>query len=601
MPKTVLEELDPRHSLVAGIIWLMVALAASFAIAASVWAGSVAREIVVQQHARRSALETDQLASDLGQAVSARLAAIRATNGNAPPAELFEHLTSAYPDLGWIGVADAGGAIVAGDRALAARGNAARETWFARGLSGLWIGLVEASPARGTIPFLGDMSVPIKDSSGRLVGVIAAHLNWPWASSDIQRRSNVLDARGSAQSLILDQAGIVVVGPAALRNVAWNGVLINESSPLGADSQSAAAHFERLPDGQAVLVTRAAVRIVGAETLGTWQVQLSEPKELVYQRANALAIRIWWISICLGAATAALGALGARHLTNRLKNLTLSAAAVGRNEVARIEVPKGRDEVAQLAAAFSKVLDDLRQERTELLNLSSELERRVAVRTREVERLAEESRYAAIVRERLQIARDLHDTLAHSMMAMLSEVRLLRKIQVHDPHSLADELARAEEVAHAGLNEARSAIAQMRSHSARDTGLGPALSKAIERFKDRTGVSVELDIGGDAARFGDDRADVVFRMSEEVLRNIERHARASRVRLALQVADGTHLTLLIEDDGVGFDPAVARSGHFGLVGLREQAQLIGAELTVASTPNSGTTLRLSLRIAPEAL
>jgi len=296
-----------------------------------------------------------------------------------------------------------------------------------------------------------------------------------------------------------------------------------------------------------------------------------------------------------------LGALGARHLTNRLKSLTLSAAAVGRNETARIEVPSGRDEVAQLAAAFSKVLDDLRQERTELLNLSSELERRVAVRTREVERLAEETRYAAIARERLQIARDLHDTLAHSMMAMLSEVRLLRKLQVHDPHSLADELARAEEVAHAGLNEARSAIAQMRSSSVRDTGLGPALSKAVERFKDRTGLTVEFSTDPDAARFGDERAEVIFRMTEEALRNIERHARASSVCIALNSAHAAHLQLQITDDGVGFDTSLSRPGHFGLIGLREQAQLIGADLQIVSTPDHGTTLRLSLRIAPEAL
>jgi signal transduction histidine kinase len=598
--EVMLQDLDPRHSLVAGIIWLMVALAASFAIAASVWAGSVAREIVVQQHVRRLALETQQLASDLGQAVTARIEAVRSAGALSPTA-LYEHLSSAYPDLGWIGVADAGGVILAGERAIGVNGNAAHKPWFAQGRSGLWLGLVESSPAPEKVPFLGDMSAPLKDPSGRVVGVIAAHLTWAWATSDIQRLSNVLDPRGAAQSLIMDAAGVVVVGPAALRNSAWHGVPVNESSPLDSSSQSAAAHFERLPDGSSVLVTRAALDMLGAKVPGTWQVQLSEPKELVYQRANALAIRIWWISICLGAATAALGAFGARHLTNRLKNLTLSAAAVGRNEVARIEVPSGRDEVAQLAAAFAKVLDDLRQERTELLNLSSELERRVAVRTREVERLAEESRYAAIVRERLQIARDLHDTLAHSMMAMLSEVRLLRKIQVHDPNSLAEELARAEQVAQAGLNEARSAIAQVRSNSSRDTGLGPALSKAIERFKDRTGLTVELAIDGDAARFGDDRADVIFRMTEEVLRNIERHAHASRVRLILQVADRTHLSLLIEDDGVGFDPVVSRPGHFGLVGLKEQAQLIGAEIAIASAPERGTQVRIGLRIAPENL
>ncbi len=207
---------------------------------------------------------------------------------------------------------------------------------------------------------------------------------------------------------------------------------------------------------------------------------------------------------------------------------------MGRNEIARIEVPSGHDEVAQLGGAFAKVLDDLHQERSELLRLSSELERRVAVRTREVERLAEESRYAAIVRERLQIARDLHDTLAHSMMAMLSEVRLLRRLQVHDPDSMAGELARAEEVAHAGLNEARSAITQMRGNSVRDTGLGPALAKAIERFKDHTGLEVEFSTDTNAARFGDERAETLFRMTEEALRNIERHARASKARVSLR-------------------------------------------------------------------
>jgi signal transduction histidine kinase len=217
-----------------------------------------------------------------------------------------------------------------------------------------------------------------------------------------------------------------------------------------------------------------------------------------------------------------------------------------------------------------------------------------------VERLAEESRYAAIVRERLQIARDLHDTLAHSMMAMLSEVRLLRKLQLHDPNSLADELARAEQVAQAGMNEARSAIAQMRVNSVRDTGLGPALSKAVERFKDRTGLNVELVADTAAARFGDERAEVIFRITEEALRNIERHAAAANVRITLRSVDTAQLELRVEDDGVGFDPLASRPGHFGLIGLREQAQLIGAVLEIKSAPNQGTLLRLTLRVAPEA-
>ena len=603
----VLRNLNPRHSLVAGIIWLMVALAASFAIAASIWAGGVAREIVVQQHVRRLVLETDQLGSDLGQAVSARLEAIRALGGPLPPVEVFKRLSSAYPDLTWIAVADAAGEVLASAASetssdhLRSGDNVSTTSWFSQGLHRPWIGAIGSSTSPSGAPLLGDLAAPLKDDSGRIIGVIAAHLTWHWAPSDVQRLSKILDARGSAQTLVLNRAGVVVVGPEALRNAAWNGRLVDEAPPIEPPlDRTGAPRFERLPTGQTVLVARAPVSIED-EQPDAWQVQLSEPKEVVYQRANALAVRIVWISICLGVATAALGALGARHLTNRLKGLTRSAAAVGRGEIARIEVPGGRDEVAQLAAAFAKILDDLHQERSELLRLSGELERRVAVRTREVERLAEESRYAAIVRERLQIARDLHDTLAHSMMAMLSEVRLLRRLQAHDPNSLPDELARAEQVAQAGMNEARSAIAQMRVNSVRDTGLGPALSKAVERFKDRTGLDVELSTDAAAARFGDERAEVIFRMTEESLRNIERHASASTVRVELRMVDATQLELRVEDDGVGFDPEASRPGHFGLIGLREQGQLIGAEIEIKSAPNRGTTLRLTLRIAPEAL
>jgi len=606
--KQLLRELDPRHSLVAGVIWLVVALAASFAIAASVWAGRVAREIVVQQHVRRLVLETDQLASDLGEAASTRLEAIRAAKDWGSAAEVFKHLLAAYPDLSWIAVADREGTVLAtaenpNSPGLNLAANVSATAWFSGALDRPWLGVLGQSPPMGEVSLLGDLAAPLKDDSGRVVAVIAAHLTWP-RTSDIQRLSRSSDPRGSTEAWVLNGAGMVVVGPPRFRNLPWSGeILRNESPPIDPPVERAnAPHFERLADGQTVLVTRAPVSIerqaAGRET---WQVQLSEPKEVVYQRADALGIRILWISICLGAAMAVLGTLGARHLTNRLKNLTRSAAAVGRNEVARIEVPRGRDEVAQLAAVFAKILDDLRQERSELLTLSSELERRVVVRTREVERLAKESRYAAIARERLQIARDLHDTLAHSMMAMLSEVRFLRKLQGHDPASLADELARAEEVAQAGLNEARSAIAQMRVNSVRDLGLGPAIAKAMQRFKDRTGLEVEFAMDADAARFGDERAEVIFRMTEEALRNIERHARATRVCIALRSADAAHIQLQIADDGVGFDPSLSRPGHFGLIGLREQAQLIGAELQIVSTAERGTTIELSLRIAPESL
>jgi signal transduction histidine kinase len=352
-----------------------------------------------------------------------------------------------------------------------------------------------------------------------------------------------------------------------------------------------------LPDRRLVLVSRAPLDVQGELAHLGLQVQLSEPKERVYQRANAVASRILWASLGLGAATALIGALGVRQMTRRLQRLTLSVLSTGRSN-SKIDVPKGRDEVAQLGAAFAALVNDLEQERSELRSLSSELERRVLVRTKEVERLAAESRYAAMVRERLKIARDLHDTLAHSMMAILSEIRFLRKLQVRDPPAVIEELARAETLAHEGLQEARAAITQMRGTAVRETGLGPALANAVERFTNLTGLSCEFVADVDAAGFGDERAEPLVRMTQEVLRNVERHARATRVVVRLRSIAKDILELRIEDDGIGFDPFEVSPGHYGLVGLREQAHLIGAELWIDSKPNMGTIVLVALNLAP---
>ena len=100
---------------------------------------------------------------------------------------------------------------------------------------------------------------------------------------------------------------------------------------------------------------------------------------------------------------------------------------------------------------------------------------------------------------------------------------------------------------------------------------------------------------------GDERAEAILRIAEEALRNVERHARATLAWMTLRSVAGTHLELCIRDNGVGFDPRTVPAGHFGLVGLREQAQLIGAQLEIASAPGSGTSLRLRRKDRTRAL
>ncbi len=599
--------IDPRRSLATGAVWLIIALAVTFSSAAAIWVGAIARQNLLEQHIRRLSLETDQLSSDVGQAIDARLTAVRSAarifrepgvGGRSRDLhDVFTELSTTYPQLDWIAVADSQGTIVDAVGALQNRRAANATPWFRGGLKGLWLGSIDSvnHASASTASELGDLATPVIDATGSVVGVAVAHLSWRRSADHPQRLTDEPDQEIATQAFVLDRNRVVLVGPPEFLNKTWSGDTANSAGrfrrvPEVSADEAGAPQFEQLASGRHVLVARSALNTSNVVSETGWQVQLCEPDERVYQRADAVAIRIWWISLGLGILTALIGIVGVRHLTRRLTRLTLSVSKVGRDDT-DIEVPAGVDEVAQLGRAFAQILADLRVERREL-------ERRVGVRTREVERLAEESRYAAVVRERLKIARDLHDTLAHSLMAILSEIRLLRRLHARDPSALAAELERAEAVAHEGLAEARSAISQMRVSAIRETGLGSALASAFQKFIDRTGLTGDFSAEEAAARFGDERGEALLRIALEALRNVEKHAIATRVNVRLFIANGTELQLLIEDDGVGFDPAAVLPDHFGIVGIREQAVLMGAEVRIESVRNQGTRVLVSLPLSP---
>lgn len=622
MPR-LLRYLDPRRSLATALGWLVVALFLVFALVAASWLGGMARTSLLQQHGRQLALTTDQLAVELDQALAARLQSVRAAavllgtdlGPDTPHAlrAVLGDLQSAYPEFEWIALADTKATVVAAD-GLIEGSSVAEHLWFAQGSKGPWIGDAHgaALPDRKLAPLPDgeaqrsvDLAAPVRNRQGHVVGVVGARLGRRWVRSHAQSLIATLHLDNAVQALVLDGTGMVLVGPNALQGKRWDSVPVDDAAfddttqAVSNDrSHASATAFERLADGQVVLVTHAEPLAGSAlHTLG-WRVQLVEPADRAYRRADALWRQILWVSLGLGGFAALLGVLSARHLTRRLTVLTRSVQNVGMGMAQRVELPSGSDEVARLGAAFADVLGVLQHERGELRTLSAELEQRVATRTREVERLAAETRYAAVVRERLKLARDLHDTLAHSMMAMLTEVRLLKKLQVHDPEALPDELVQAEQVAHQGMKEVRAAIAQMRFNTVRDVGLGAALSDAIKLFSERTGLAVDYRSEPRAASLADERAETLFRIVEEALRNVERHAMAGLVRVRLSDAADGRLELSIEDDGVGFDSSASHPGHYGLVGLREQAQLIGAELSIQSAPHEGTTLRLALEMGP---
>ncbi len=511
--------------------------------------------------------------------------------------------STAVPPFEWTGLADAAGhfSVHTGSPSPDPAEVAA---WVRQCHDGPWFGMRAAAqtgdlgdPGRAHSPGMLLLCTPLAAVNGVEARWAIGRLPAQWLDSLIEGAKPGASVDARAHVFVLDSTRHVLI-----------------DAPVGSPGSQALRHpqaavpywtpealaIQRLDDDRRLVVVRARPREHPMLLRTGLDLMLVQPTaEVPFWRGGALQLQIAVLSLALSAVAALVGILFARRMTRRLTRLTEAVHQVGASGQGRIEVPAGEDEVTELGKAFAALLDTLRHEHAELNALSIELEHKVQARTREVERLASESRYAAVVRERLRLARDLHDTLAHSMMAMLAQVRTLRKLHSHDPAALALELENAERIAHEGLNEARDAIGQMRLNVVRDLGLGAALGSSVQRFAERTGVDTAYASDPQAASFSDERAEVVFRIAEEALRNIDSHASASRVEVRLRDIDDATLELEIRDDGIGFDPESLHPGHYGIVGIREQAQLIDAELDINSALGHGSRLCLRLRFGPD--
>ena len=193
----------------------------------------------------------------------------------------------------------------------------------------------------------------------------------------------------------------------------------------------------------------------------------------------------------------------------------------------------------------------------------------------------------AVSRERNRMARDLHDTLAHSLSALSVQLEALRTLMANDPGAARAAVDAVAELAKRGLEESRKAIQALRTGPVETLGLTGALRAAIEALQERTGVQASLGTAGEESLLTPEEAQVFYRIVEEAFSNIERHANAQRVDVRLDCG-ADRIDLVIRDDGAGFDPAEVELERYGLTGIRERAAMIGASVEVKSRPGGGT-------------
>jgi signal transduction histidine kinase len=227
-------------------------------------------------------------------------------------------------------------------------------------------------------------------------------------------------------------------------------------------------------------------------------------------------------------------------------------------------------EVLRVGSMFNILLDGLAADRAKMRLLAAEV-------------------IAAGDRERSALARELHDSVAQHLAAVLLQLSAASRDST-DP-LVADRLREARDAAEYALNEARALSHAIHPGVLDDLGLDAALRRLARDSSSGSGVDVDVEYAAGAARLPRDVEAVLYRVAQEAVRNATTHASARRVRVSVQQT-GDEATLSVHDDGVGFDLAEAEAHRagLGLTSMRERVDLLDGQLEINSAKGNGTTI-----------
>jgi signal transduction histidine kinase len=212
-------------------------------------------------------------------------------------------------------------------------------------------------------------------------------------------------------------------------------------------------------------------------------------------------------------------------------------------------------------------------------------------------RLHEELQRLAVVDERDRISQDLHDSIIQSLYALGVSLVDLPDMFAEDPREATVRVERAIDSIHATIRDFRNLILGLRPALLQDLDLDEGLHALINEFRLNTMIDLELQLPTDLPPVSAFQADQLLNITREGLSNVARHSGASRAVVALSSSKG-ELTLLIGDNGRGFDPSDGRrDGHHGLINLQSRAEALGGSLTVKSVPGAGTQVVTRMPLA----
>jgi two-component system NarL family sensor kinase len=217
--------------------------------------------------------------------------------------------------------------------------------------------------------------------------------------------------------------------------------------------------------------------------------------------------------------------------------------------------------------------------------------------------LADHATRVALVEERNRLAREVHDTLAQELSGIALQLEAADALIETSPERARARIRQALARAREGLDEARRSVLDLRAGPLERQALPAALSELTSRFAEETGIAVTAGLAADGPRLPARVEEALYRIAQEALVNVRRHAQATSVQIGLSV-DTSHVRLSIADDGRGFDA----DGHFaadtsqqpqgfGLIGMQERARLLNGTMQIHSCPGSGAQVEVTIPLS----
>ncbi|MFZ5826334.1 MAG: sensor histidine kinase [Bacillota bacterium] len=200
--------------------------------------------------------------------------------------------------------------------------------------------------------------------------------------------------------------------------------------------------------------------------------------------------------------------------------------------------------------------------------------------------------------ERRHLAREIHDGPAQLLNSVVLRIDVCQRLAGQDPDRLKHELTQLKDLVRLSIQDVRKIIFDLRPMALDDLGLVPALRQYMKDYQSRTGIETDFAFYGNDRRYNPAFEVALFRLCQEALTNVAKHAGATRVWVTVETTGGQEIKLSVKDDGVGFDPEQVKPGNggskFGLVGMRERAELLSGSMEVQSAPGRGAKLTFVL-------